>query len=94
MRTRNLLRCGGLQRGDKRTNPPRDALEYDLAAGFEQVSQLLEDGSNSIPESERLGQQAVGNRSRTLIERGDGREYWEGETESLRELMGQHEFRA
>ena len=76
------------------THYTKDVPEYDLATGFEQVSQLLEDGSNSIPEPERLGQQAVSNRSRTLIERGDGEEYWEGETESLRELMEQHELQA
>jgi hypothetical protein len=76
------------------THYTRDIPEYNLAEGFEQVSQLLEDGTNDIPEPERLGQQAVSNRSRALIERGDAEEYWEGETESLRELMEQHELQA
>jgi hypothetical protein len=76
------------------THYTRDIPEYNLAEGFEQVSQLLEDGTNDIPEPERLGQQAVSNRSRALIERGDAEEYWEGETESLRKLMEQHELQA
>ena len=76
------------------THYTRDVPEYNLAEGFEHVSQLLEDGTNDIPEPERLGQQAVSNRSRALIERGDAEEYWEGETESLRELMERHELQA
>jgi hypothetical protein len=76
------------------THYTRDVPEYDLAEGFEQVSRLLEDGTNDIPEPERLGQQAVSNRSRALIETGDAEEYWEGETESLRKLMEQHELQA
>jgi hypothetical protein len=75
------------------THYTRDVPEYNLADGFERVSQLLEDGTNNLPEPERLGQQAVSNRSRTLIERG-GEPYWEGENESLRELMEKHEIQA
>ncbi len=74
------------------THYTQDVPDYDLAEGFEQASQLLEDGTNDIPEPERLGQQAVSNRSRALIERGDAEPYWEGETESLRELMEEHEL--
>jgi len=75
------------------THYTQDVPEYDLAEGFEKASQLLEDGNNRIPEPERLGQQAVSNRSRTLMENG-GEPYWEGETESLRELMEKHELQA
>ena len=75
------------------THYTQDVPEYSLADGFENVSQLLEDGTNSIPEPERLGQQAVKNRSRSIIE-NSGEPYWEGETESLRELMEKHEIQA
>jgi len=74
------------------THYTRDVPEYDLAQGFEQASQLLEDGSNDIPEPERLGRSAVYTRSRDLIEQGDSEPYWEGETESLRDLMEEHEI--
>jgi len=74
------------------THYTRDVPEYELSEGLEQASQLLEDGTNSIPDPERLGQQAVSNRSRTLIERGDSEPYWEGESEALRELMQEHEL--
>ena len=75
------------------THYTQDVPEYSLADGFENVSQLLEDGTNSIPEPERLGQKAVKNRSRSIIE-NSGEPYWEGETESLRELMEKHELQA
>jgi len=41
------------------THYTRGVPDYDLADGFEQASQLLEDGTNDIPKPERLGQQAV-----------------------------------
>lgn len=65
--------------------------EYELDQGFESVSQLLETGYNELPEPDSLGRQAVQSRSRELIEQGDSEPYWEGETESLRDLMEQHE---
>ena len=76
------------------THHSGDVPGYEVADGLEQASQLLEDGSNSIPEPERLGQQAVSNRSRALIEQGDSEPYWEGESEALRELMEEHELQA
>lgn len=76
------------------THYTQDVPEYDLAEGLERVSQLLEDGSNNLPDPEKLGRQAVSNRSRSLIERGDAEPYWENETESLRELMERHELQA
>ena len=74
------------------THYTRDVPDYDLAQGFDQASQLLEDGTNSLPEPEKLGQRAVSNRSRALIEQGDSEPYWEGEPQALRELMEEHEI--
>ena len=74
------------------THYTHDVPDYELANGFEAAAQLLEDGSNEIPDPGQLGQQAVTNRSRALIEQGDSEPYWEGETESLRRLMEQHEI--
>jgi len=76
------------------THYTRDVPDYELAQGFEQASRLLENGANSMPEPERLGQSAVNQRTRDLIEQGDSEPYWEGEEESLRELMEEHEIRA
>jgi len=74
------------------THHTQDIPDYDLATGFEQVSQLLETGSNQLPNPEILGQSAVSNRSRQVIEHGNAEPYWEGERESLRELMQEHEI--
>jgi hypothetical protein len=76
------------------THYTRDVPDYDLAEGFDQASQLLEDGTNSLPEPERLGQRAVSNRSRALIEQGDSEPYWPEEEQTLRELMDAHELQA
>ena len=76
------------------THYTRDVPDYDLADGFDQASQLLEDGTNSLPEPERLGQRAVSNRSRALIEQGDSEPYWPEEEQTLRELMDAHELQA
>jgi len=67
---------------------------YDLADGFEQAAQLLENGANEIPDPERLGSQAVSNRSQELIEQGRAEPYWKNEKQSLRELLEQHETKA
>ncbi|WP_321167856.1 DUF932 domain-containing protein [Halobaculum saliterrae] len=61
-----------------------------LADGFESAAQLLENGSNSIPDPEQVGRVAVESRSRQLIERGGAEPYWDGEVETLRELRGLH----
>jgi len=75
------------------THYTNDFLDYELAEGFEQAAQLLENGANEIPEPETLGKRAVNQRSRQLIERGDAEPYWEEEEQTLRELMDQHEIR-
>jgi len=76
------------------THYTRDIPEYNLDQGFEQVAELLETGSNEIPDPEQLGRKAVDNRTRRLIEQGDVEPYWENERESLRELMEEHELQA
>jgi len=75
------------------THYTNDFPDYELAEGFEQAAQLLENGANEIPEPETLGKRAVNQRSRQLIERGDAEPYWEEEEQTLRELMEQHEIR-
>lgn len=45
----------------------------------ERTVQLLETGFNEIPEPEKLGRNAVDNRTRSLIEQGDSEPYWERE---------------
>jgi len=74
------------------THYTQDVPDYELAQGFEQASQLLENGANEIPEPETLGRSTVDNRTRALIEQGDSEPHWEGEEESLRELMEAHEL--
>jgi hypothetical protein len=76
------------------THYTRDVPDYELAEGFESAAQLLESGGNELPEPERLGHAAVDNRVHAVIEQEDSEPYWEGETESLRELMEEHEIRA
>jgi hypothetical protein len=71
-----------------------DVPDYDLDSGFEQAAKLLETGYNEIPEPGKLGRNAIDNRTRNLIEQGDSEPYWEGEEESLRELMEEHELNA
>lgn len=76
------------------THYTHDIPDYNLDQGFENAAQLLETGFNEIPEPEKLGRAAVDNRTRNLIEQGDSEPYWEGEEESLRELMEEHELNA
>ena len=76
------------------THYTSDIPDYELDQGFEQASRLLETGDNRLPDSERLGERAVDNRSRQLIEEGSAEPYWEDEVESLRELREAHELQA
>jgi hypothetical protein len=71
-----------------------DVPEYELDSGYEQAAQLLETGESEVPDPERLGKQAVSNRSRELIEHGDTEPYWKNEEQTLRELMEVHELQA
>ena len=74
------------------THYTEDLPDYELAEGLEKAARLLESGANSIPDPQQLGRDAVDRRSRQLIEHGDSEPYWEGETESLRDLMEEHEI--
>jgi hypothetical protein len=76
------------------THYTRDVPDYDLDQGFEQAAQLLETGYNEIPDPEKLGRQTVERRAQARIESGEDDQYWEGEDETLRELMEQHEIQA
>ncbi|WP_185903244.1 DUF932 domain-containing protein [Halonotius terrestris] len=76
------------------THYTHDVPDYEVAEGLEKAAQLLEDGTNSIPDPERLGEQVVNNRSRQLIEHGDSEPYWPEEEQTLRELMQEHELTA
>lgn len=69
--------------------------EYVLDDGYERAAGLLEYG-DGIPHPGILGENAVQNRARTLIEseNPEEEEYWEGETDSVRELMQEHEIEA
>jgi len=77
------------------THLSHNAPEYELDEGYERAAELLEYG-DGIPHPEILGENAVQNRVRTLTEseNPEEEEYWEGETESVRELMQEHEIQA
>lgn len=70
-----------------------DIPQYELDTGFERASALLEYGEG-IPHPDILGENAVRNRANELIEDPDAEEYWNGETESVRELMEEYEIQA
>jgi len=75
------------------THYTEDIPDYELDQGFEAASQLLETGYSDIPDPSQLGSQAVQNRADQLIENPEN-EYWEGENESIRELMEAHQLEA
>ena len=68
--------------------------DHELDQGFEQASQLLENGYNGIPDPEQLGRETVERRVQQRIESQEDTQYWEGEDETLRELIQQHEIEA
>lgn len=67
--------------------------QYQLDDGYEAAAGLLEYG-DGLPSPQILGENAVRHRANDLIEDPDSEEYWEGETESVRELMEAHEVQA
>ncbi|WP_049937204.1 DUF932 domain-containing protein [Haloplanus natans] len=75
------------------THLSEDRPQYQLDDGYEQAAQLLEYGEG-IPHPDILGEDAVRRRSNQLIEDPEAEEYWEGERESLRDLMEYHEVEA
>lgn len=68
------------------THLSEDAPQYQLDEGYEAAAGILEYG-DGIPHPDILGENAVESRANQLIEGEDVDEYWEGETESVRELM-------
>lgn len=72
-----------------------DTPEYVLDQGYEQAAQLLEYG-DGIPHPRILGENAVQNRADTLIEadQPEEKEYWDGETETVQELMETHQIQS
>jgi hypothetical protein len=71
-----------------------DVPDYELDQGFGQAAQLLETGYSEIPDPDSLGRSVVENRVNQRVENSETEEYWEGEEESLHELMEAHEVEA
>lgn len=71
----------------------QDTPEYVLDEGYERAAQLLEYG-DGIPHPGVLAENTVQSRARRLVEaeEPESEEYWEGETEAVRNLMQQHEI--
>jgi hypothetical protein len=72
-----------------------DIPEYALDNGYERAAELLEYG-DGIPHPGILGENAVTTRAENLIEaeNPDEEEYWDGETEAVRELLDAHGLQA
>jgi len=70
-----------------------DIPQYQLDTGYEQAAELLEYG-DGIPSARILGENAVRRRANELVEDPDAEEYWEGETEAVRDLMEEYEIEA
>lgn len=75
-------------------HPKSDMPQYKIDEGFERAAQLLETGSNQLPDAQELGRQAVERRAKQVIEDPDVERYFENEDETLRELMQEHELTA
>jgi len=73
------------------THYSRDVPEYELDAGFERAAQLLETGTSAVPEPGDLGQRAVERRVNQYVEEDEVEPYWDGEEETLHELVAMHE---
>lgn len=67
-----------------------DVPEYELDRGYERAARLLETGQSAVPEPDRLGQEAVERRVNQYVEGDEVEPYWEGEEETLHELMALH----
>jgi hypothetical protein len=63
---------------------------YELDTGYEQAAELLETGDSTVPEAEELGRQTVEQRANQLIEEDNAEPYWDGEAETVRELLATH----
>ncbi|WP_254762242.1 DUF932 domain-containing protein [Natrinema marinum] len=77
------------------THYSKDVPDYELDTGFEKAATLLENGYSKLPNANKLGKETVEDRADQFIEEQDETEtYWNGEEESLRELMAEHQTRA
>ena len=75
------------------THYSEDIPEYELDRGYERAAQLLETGYSDLPNPEKMGSDVVESRASQLIE-SEGEEYWDGEHETVRELMEEREITA
>lgn len=73
------------------THMTEDVPEYELDHGYEAAASILEYGEG-IPHPDILGENAVRRRARDLIEDPDTEEYFDGETEAVRDLMEEYEI--
>ena len=74
------------------THYTEDIPDYELDAGYEAAASLLENEFAEPPEPGQLGRHAVERRADHLIENpGEEDEYWDGERDSIRELIEAHE---
>ncbi|MFP9061722.1 DUF932 domain-containing protein [Natrialbaceae archaeon A-chndr2] len=77
------------------THYSRDIPDYERDNGYEKAATLLENGYSELPNTDKLGQEIVEDRANQFIDDPDNTEpYWNGEEESLRELMADHHTRA
>ncbi|MFC7213059.1 DUF932 domain-containing protein [Saliphagus sp. GCM10025334] len=77
------------------THYHRDLPDYELDTGYEQAANLLETGYSELPDTDKLGKHIVEDRANQFIENPDETTpYWDGEEESLRQLMADHYTRA
>jgi hypothetical protein len=68
-----------------------DTPEYVVDEGYERAAQLLESG-DGIPDPGALGETVIEDRAATLVETDnpDDEEYWNGESDTVRDLMAAH----
>lgn len=77
------------------THYPDDSIpDYELDRGFEAASHLLENKYGEIPDPDWIGQEIVEDRAQARIESRDDDQYWDGEDETLRELLQAHDIEA
>ncbi|MUV56091.1 hypothetical protein [Halogeometricum sp. CBA1124] len=69
-----------------------DLPQYKVDEGFERAATLLDTGYNELPDAKQLGRQTVERRANEVIENSDAEMYFDGEDQTLRELMEEHEI--
>ena len=68
--------------------------QHRLDDGVEAAASILENGQNVIPDPEVMGRQRIKRRANEVIESNDPDLHFDGEDETLRELMEEHEITA